>query len=201
MINEPLYKVKAREFEMKVTINKTNLELRQGDITASDTEAIVNAANSNLILGSGVAGAIRTMGGPTIQSECNKIGFTPVGTAVVTGAGRLKASYVIHAVGPRAGEGNEKNKLANATENSLKMADLQNIKSLTFPAISTGVFGFAVDRCADIMLTKVIEYLNGGKTNLEQVVFCLFTPADYKTFTNSLRRLKPDASNDINQTS
>ena len=128
---------------MQIKINQTVLELVEGDITEADTEAIVNAANEALVLGGGVAGAIRTKGGPAIQNECDKIGPTVVGCAVKTTAGRLKAQYVIHAVGPRMGEGDEDAKLRSATLSSLALADRDGIKTVTFPAISTGV-SFAV---------------------------------------------------------
>ena len=125
---------------MKLEIGKTVLELVQGDITEMETEAIVNAANAQLQLGGGVAGAIRRRGGPAIQEECNKIGGTFVGGAVITTGGNLKAKYVIHAVGPMMGEGDEDNKLRNATLNSLTLADEKGIKSISFPAISTEAF-------------------------------------------------------------
>ena len=121
---------------MKVDIGNCVLELIEGDITEMQTEAIVNAANARLILGGGVAGAIRRKGGLKIQEECNKIGGTFVGGAVKTTGGNLKAKFVIHAVGPQMGEGNEDEKLKNATLNSLKLADEENIKSISFPAIS-----------------------------------------------------------------
>ena len=108
---------------MKLQVNHSEIELIQGDITESGTDAIINAANDRLILGAGVAGAIRTQGGPSIQEECNAIGHCPVGGAVITGGGNLNARHVIHAVGPRQGEGDEETKLKNATLNSLKVAD------------------------------------------------------------------------------
>ncbi len=172
---------------MQVKVGNSILELVRGDITEQDTEAIVNASNRQLILGGGVAGAIRTKGGPQIQKECNRIGETFVGGAVKTTAGNLKAKYVIHAVGPRMGEGDEDNKLANATLNSLKLTEYDEIKSISFPAISTGIFGFPIRRCAEIMLSTVINYLK-GKTSLEKVVFCLFTEADYRVFEEQLKR-------------
>ncbi len=146
---------------MKKTINKSIIEFVEGDITEMDTDAIVNAANATLQLGAGVAGAIRRKGGPKIQEECDKIGGTFVGGAVITTGGNLKARYVIHAVGPRMGEGNEDEKLKNATLNSLKVAEENKLKSVAFPAISTGIFGFPLDRCAQIMLSTTIEYLKG----------------------------------------
>lgn len=171
---------------VQVRIGKTVLELARGDITEQQTEAIVNAANCQLILGGGVAGAIRRKGGPAIQQECNKIGETFVGGAVKTTGGNLKAKYVIHAVGPRMGEGDEDNKLRDATLNSLKLADHDQIKSISFPAISTGIFGFPIQRCAEIMLGVMKDYLK-GKTSIEKVVFCLFTEADYRVFEQQLK--------------
>ncbi len=173
---------------MKITINKTELHLTQGDITEMDTEAIVNAANAQLVLGGGVAGAIRTKGGPSIQKECDQIGGTYVGGAVVTGGGNLKAKYVIHAVGPRMGEGDEDHKLEQATLNSLIRADEKGIKSISFPAISTGIFGFPIDRAAKIMLRAVKNHLE-GQTSLEKVVFCLYGQESYDVFAAQFRRL------------
>lgn len=172
---------------MKVEINNSLLELYDGDITEMQTDAIVNPANEQLILGGGVAGAIRTKGGPEIQVECDKIGGTFVGRAVMTTAGNLKAKHVIHAVGPRMGEGNEDEKLKNAALNSLKLADENNLKSISFPAISAGIFGFPIESCAEIMLKTTIEYLK-GKTGIKKVIFCLFGNDSYQVFANQLRR-------------
>lgn len=175
---------------MKVKINDRTLELVEGDITEMDTDAIVNAANAQLILGGGVAGAIRRKGGPAIQAECKKIGGTFVGGAVITTGGDLKAKHVIHAAGPRIGEGNEDEKLKNATVNSLKVADQNNLKSIAFCAISTGIFGFPIQRCAEIMLQMSIEYLKGD-TGLERIVFCLFGTDSYKIFEDQLKKEVP----------
>lgn len=175
---------------MKVNIGNHVLELLDGDITEMDTDAIVNAANAQLVLGGGVAGAIRKKGGPEIQAECNRIGGTFVGGAVITTGGSLKAKHVIHAVGPRMGEGDEDRKLTNATLNSLKVADENHLKSISFPAISTGIFGFPIERCAEIMLKTTIEYLD-GRTGLEKVVFCLFGRDSYKVFEKQLERETP----------
>jgi O-acetyl-ADP-ribose deacetylase (regulator of RNase III) len=187
---------------MKVNIKNRVLELVEGDITEMRTDAIVNAANAQLILGGGVAGAIRKKGGPKIQQECNKIGGTFVGGAVITTGGNLKAKYVIHAVGPRMGEGNEDEKLKNATLNSLKLADSNKLKSVSFPAISAGIFGFPIQRCAEIMLKTTISYLaeqtlnqNGsGQTGLEKVVFCLFGQDSYRVFENQLKSASSQTS-------
>jgi len=172
---------------MRANINNSVLELLEGDITEMQTDAIVNAANSQLILGGGVAGAIRKKGGPRIQQECNRIGATFVGGAVITTAGNLKAKYVIHAVGPRMGEGNEDEKLKNATLNSLQLAEEHNLKTISFPAISAGIFGFPIRRCAEIMLKTIVDYLK-GETGLEKVVFCLFGRANYQVFENRLNQ-------------
>jgi O-acetyl-ADP-ribose deacetylase (regulator of RNase III) len=169
-----------------VLIHQTSLVLVDGDITEQATDAIVNPANSGLILGGGVAGAIRRKGGPKIQEECDKIGGTPVGTAVITTGGNLKAKHVIHAVGPQLGEGDEDRKLRNATLDSLKLADENKLKSITFPAISTGIFGYPIDRCAEVMLTTTIGYLR-GKTGLEKVVFCLWGEEAYRIFEETLK--------------
>jgi O-acetyl-ADP-ribose deacetylase (regulator of RNase III) len=173
---------------VQVKVGNSILELVRGDITEQDTEAIVNAANRQLILGGGVAGAISRKGGPQIQKECNRIGETFVGGAVKTTGGNLKAKYVIHAVGPRMGEGDEDNKLRNATLNSLRLTEHDEMKSISFPAVSAGIFGFPINRCAEIMLSTVIDYLK-GKPGLEKVVFCLFTEADYKVFEKQLKEL------------
>ena len=172
---------------MEARIGKSVLELLDGDITEMDTDAIVNAANAQLQLGGGVAGAIRRKGGPAIQAECNRIGGTFVGGAVITTGGNLKARHVIHAVGPRTGEGDEDAKLRNATLNSLKVADENGLTSIAFPALSTGIFGFPIQRCAEIMLKTTADYLD-GQTGLERVVFCLFGQESYDVFAKQLHR-------------
>lgn len=173
---------------MQAKIGNHILELLEGDITEMDTDAIVNAANAQLVLGGGVAGAIRRKGGPRVQAECDKIGGTFVGGVVITTGGDLKAGHVIHAVGPRMGEGDEDEKLRNATLNSLKVADESNLKSISFPAISTGIFGFPIERCAEIMLQAAISYLQGA-TGLDRVVFCLFGRDSYDVFANRLEQV------------
>ena len=171
----------------ELKVKNSEIKLVQGDITEMDTDVIVNAANSQLILGGGVAGAIREKGGPEIQEECNKIGGTYVGGAVMTTGGNLKAKYVIHAVGPRMGEGNEDEKLNNATLNSLKLMDENNLKTIAFPAISTGIFGFPIERCAKVMISTSKDYLNTEKTQIKEVVFCLYTASDYAVFEKELQ--------------
>lgn len=174
---------------MRLRVGKSEIEIVEGDITLLDRDAIVNAANEQLILGGGVAGAIRQRGGPAIQKECDAIGGTFVGGAVITTGGKLKARHVIHAVGPRMGEGNEDEKLKNATLNSLKVADENGLASIAFPAISAGIFGFPIDRCAEIMLKTAKEYLEMEKTGLTLVTFCLYGPQAEAVFTETLRRI------------
>ncbi|MFW9946291.1 MAG: macro domain-containing protein [Candidatus Odinarchaeota archaeon] len=169
----------------EIKVKNSLIRLEQGDITELETDAIVNAANAQLIMGGGVAGAIRRKGGPKIQDECNKIGSTYVGGAVITTGGNLKAKYVIHAVGPRMGEGNEDKKLKNATLNSLKLLDEHNLQSVAFPAISTGIFGYPINKCAKIMINTAKEYLN-GKTQIKSVIFCLYTQSDFDVFQKEL---------------
>jgi len=172
---------------MKARINRSDLKLVEGDITDLEVDAIVNAANSSLKLGDGVAGAIRKKGGKIIQDECDRIGYCTVGEARITSGGDLKAKYVIHAVGPVYGEGEEDKKLKNATLNSLKLAEQYKINSLAFPAISTGTFGFPKDRCADIMLSATISYLKGD-TSLRGVIFCLHDSVTFDIFENRLAK-------------
>jgi O-acetyl-ADP-ribose deacetylase (regulator of RNase III) len=169
------------------TLGATRFELVEGDITELDVEAIVNAANEQLQLGTGVAGAIRVKGGPTIQEECDRIGGTPVGTAVMTAAGNLKARHVIHAVGPRMGEGDEDKKLAAAVRAALALADRRGVKSIALPALSTGNFGFPIDRAARILLTEIHRFLQGG-TKLDLVVVVLHGEEAFGIFKRELRR-------------
>lgn len=173
---------------MEYCINKTRIILKRSDITEEDTEAIVNAANSRLMHGGGVAGAIARRGGVSIQEESDKIGYVPVGSAAITTGGNLTARYVIHAVGPQMGEGDEDEKLRNATLNSLRLADDEAITSLSFPAISTGIFGYPIDRCAVVMLGALRQYCE-GQTDLREVRFCLFDERALRVFEKSASEL------------
>ncbi len=175
------------ENRVLVPMDKTQLELVEADITSMEIDAIVNAANEKLKLGTGVSAAIRDKGGPSIQEECNRIGGTAVGTAVMTGAGHLKAKQVIHAVGPKMGDGDEDRKLAAAVRSALALADRNGLRSIAIPAISTGSFGFPIDRAARIMLTEIHRYLQGG-TKLERVVVCLKGEEAFGIFRRELRR-------------
>ena len=168
-----------------IIVKNSLIKIVQADITDLDTDVIVNAANAQLILGGGVAGAIRRKGGSTIQEECHEIGGTFVGSAVITTGGNLKAKHVIHAVGPRMGEGDEDSKLTNAVLNSLKLMDEHGLKTIAFPAISTGIFGYHIDRCAKILIFTAKKYL-AGDTQITEVIFCLYSDSDYQVFNKEL---------------
>jgi len=168
--------------------NRKKIRLVEGNIVLLDVEAVVNAANKSLILGGGVAGAIKKFGGPSIQEECNRIGPIDVGEAVLTGAGNLKARYVMHAVGPVYGEGDEEEKLAKATLNSLKIAQERKIKDIAFPAISAGIFGFPIQKCSEIMLKVAMEFLQKNDYPKE-IIFCLYGEEAYSVFRNTLEKL------------
>jgi O-acetyl-ADP-ribose deacetylase (regulator of RNase III) len=178
---------------MRIKIGETLIEIIKGDITELDVDCIVNAANSMLKMGGGVAGAIRRKGGQKIQEECDDIiskrGPIPVGEAAITSGGNLKAKYVIHAVGPIYGEGNEVEKLKNATLNSLKLAEKHDISSIAFPAISTGYFGLPKDKCAEAMIPAVLSYAKEG-TRLKRIIFCLYDDETFNIFKDHLERFK-----------
>src|SRR5687767_5133688 len=182
-------KAKGNSGDSKIAIamNNTMLEVLEGDITEQPVEAIVNPANERLSLGAGVAGAIRRKGGQSIQEECDRIGGTPVGTAVVTGAGKLPMKHVIHAVGPHWGEGDEDRKLSAAVRSALALADRHGLRSIAIPAVSTGIFGFPMDRAARVILTEVHRYLQGG-TKLQRVAVVLHGDDAYGVFARELRR-------------
>ncbi len=173
---------------MQAVVNGITIELQLGDITGLAVDAIVNAANSSLVLGSGVAGAIRRVGGPSIQRECQEIGYCEVGEAVITGAGNLQAKYVIHAVGPRMGEGSEAGKLASAVRASLRLAEQYHLSSIAFPAISTGVFGYPLEGCADVMLRVILDYTFEDLEYLRQVVICLYDERAFGVFKAAFER-------------
>jgi len=156
-----------------ILINNVSIKIIKGDITESNVDVIVNAANSHLQHGGGVAGAISTKGGPVIQKESDTIGYVPVGECAMTSGGRLRAPHVIHAVGPRMGEGDEENKLKKAINNVLKLATSKELKSIAIPAISAGIFGFPKDKCARILVEETAAFVRVEKTALKEIVFCL----------------------------
>jgi len=161
----------------------------EGDITLLDVEAVVNAANKHLQLGGGVAGAIRRRSGPAIQAECDRLAPIEVGEAVITGGGNLKARYVIHAVGPVNGEGDEEAKLVRATLSSLRIAAGRKIRSLAFPAISTGIYGFPLQECSRIMLRASLDFLKKNSYPRE-IVFCLYGAEAFEVFRKTLASIE-----------
>ena len=171
-----------------IMVNKKHLRLMDGNIVLLDVDAIVNAANKSLVLGGGVAGAIRRLAGPSVQQECNAIGPIEVGDAVMTGSGALLARHVIHAVGPVYGEGEEDDKLRRATLNSLILVNQNRLHSIAFPAISTGIFRFPLKRCSEIMLETALKYMQNHPYPKE-IVFCLYGDNAFNTFSNTLEKL------------
>jgi O-acetyl-ADP-ribose deacetylase (regulator of RNase III) len=171
-------------------IGKTTVRLVSADLTERNVDAIVNAANSHLQHGGGVAGVIVRKGGRIIQDESDKIGYVPVGDAAITTGGALKARYVIHAVGPRMGEGDEDNKLKRAITSVLTLATEEKLRSISVPAISAGIFGFPRDQCAKILVGETAEYLRRTPaTPLELVEFCIFDQEAFGYFKGELGRL------------
>ena len=173
---------------MEKMIGKSRIELVQGDITRQDVDAIVNAANTSLLGGGGVDGAIHGAGGPAILAECRKIGGCPTGEAVITTGGDLPARHVIHTVGPvwHGGKSNEAELLASAYRRSLEVADANGLKTVAFPSISTGAYGYPIERAAKVALTAVAEHL-AGDTSVEVVRFVLFTARDLDVYAQALR--------------
>ena len=163
--------------------------LMQGDLTEMDTDALVNAANNDLLLGGGVAGAIRRKGGDIIQQECNTIGTIPVGGAAITTGGRLKARYVIHAASMQLGGRTTGPALRSSTAHALRIAAENGLKSISFPAIGTGIAGFQMRDCAEIMLREVVEHLK-RPTSLEKICFVLFDQASLDVFEQVWSEIK-----------
>jgi len=163
--------------------------IQQGDLTEMATDAIVNAANNDLILGAGVAGAIYRKGGQTIQDECDAIGSIPVGFAAITGAGKLKAHYVIHAASMQAGRGTTAETLRTSTMHSLRLAAERGLKTIAFPAVGTGIAGFPIQECAKIMLRVAASHLQ-AETSLETIYFVLFDEAARKVFDQTWKELR-----------
>jgi O-acetyl-ADP-ribose deacetylase (regulator of RNase III) len=167
--------------------------IQQGDLTDMDTDAIVNAANNDLQLGGGVAGAIRRKGGEEIQHECDEIGSIPVGYAAITGGGKLKARYVIHAASMQLGGKTTAAALGNSVAHSLRIASERGLKTIAFPAVGTGIAGFPMDECASIMLNEVVRHLK-TETSLEKIYFVLFDDRACDIFTRALKKLSSGSS-------
>jgi O-acetyl-ADP-ribose deacetylase (regulator of RNase III) len=167
---------------------RSKIVLRKGDLTEAAVDAIVNAANNDLILGGGVAGAIRAKGGPSIQAECDKVGLIPIGETAITGAGKLRARFVVHAASMRLGGRTSETALRDSTRNSLKRAAEQGLKSIAFPAIGTGIAGFPIGRCAMVMLEEIRDHLRGA-TPLERVELVLFDEHALGAFQDALAKM------------
>lgn len=165
------------------------IELRQGDLTEMEVDAIVNAANNDLQLGGGVAGAIRRKGGEVIQQECDRHGPVRIGEAAVTSGGKLKARYVIHAASMRLGGRTTAESLRASTRNSLQRTAEKALKTIAFPAVGTGIAGFPLQECAEIMLEEVVGHLR-GQTSLEKVYFVLYDRSALQTFHEVWEKMK-----------
>ena len=169
----------------------TTFTLVKGDITTRPVDAIVNAANSYLKHGGGVAGAIVRKGGAIIQEESNKIDYVPVGSAVITTAGKLPCKSVIHAVGPQMGEGDEDAKLKNAVHSIMRLASEKKFSSISIPAISSGIFGFPKDRCAKILVRESQKFVKENQdTSIQLVEFCIYDDETYSCFEKELNLIK-----------
>ncbi|MBN2016683.1 MAG: O-acetyl-ADP-ribose deacetylase [Candidatus Cloacimonetes bacterium] len=179
---------------MQITINKTAVTILQGDITVQDTQAIVNAANSSLMGGGGVDGAIHRAGGYEILEHCKRIrkerGKLPPGNAVITTAGNLPAEFVIHTVGPiwRGGTNKESEVLRNCYRNVLSLAQKEYIKSISFSSISTGIYGYPIEKASKIALTTVIEYIE-KHGYFKEIRFVLFSDNDLKIYQETINKL------------
>jgi O-acetyl-ADP-ribose deacetylase len=167
---------------------RSKIEIQQGDLTDMDVDAVVNAANNDLKLGGGVAGAIRRKGGPQIQDECDKIGTIPVGGAAITSGGKLKARYVIHAASMELGGRTSAHALRSSAAHALRIAAQNGLKTIAFPAVGTGIAGFPLGECAEIMLRETVKHLS-RETSVEKVHFVLFDQEALKVFEKALAEL------------
>lgn len=168
--------------------------IQQGDLTEMDVDAIVNAANNDLKLGGGVAGAIRRKGGEEIQRECDAIGSIPLGYAAMTGGGKLKARHVIHAASMQLGGVTSAATLRHSVEYSLRIAAERGLKTIAFPAVGTGIAGFPMEECAAIMLEEAVRHLK-TQTSVEKIYFVLFDSAASEVFEQTWNRMRLAATN------
>jgi O-acetyl-ADP-ribose deacetylase len=171
----------------------TLIHLTTGDLTESGADAVVNAANNDLILGGGVAGAIRRKGGESIQRECTEIGSIPIGGAAITGGGNLKARFVIHAASMQLGGSATAQAIRSSTAHSLRIASEKKLTSIAFPAIGTGIAGFPLRECAEIMLRETVKHLS-GMTSLKRVDFVLFDASSLRVFQEVLHVLEVESA-------
>jgi O-acetyl-ADP-ribose deacetylase (regulator of RNase III) len=180
---------------VQMEVNGARILIIQGDITRQATDAIVNAANSSLMGGGGVDGAIHRAGGPAILEDCKKIvdrqGRLPAGRAVITTGGNLPAKHVIHTVGPvwHGGDSGEAGLLESAYRESLKIAAENNLASVSFPSISTGAYGYPVEQAAEVAVSTVVAFLREEKTSVEEVVFVLFDSKTYEAYEAALEKV------------
>lgn len=178
---------------METLVNETVVSMLQGDITDQHTDAIVNAANSGLMGGGGVDGAIHRAGGPAILEACKEIvarqGRLPTGQAVITTGGNLKARYVIHTVGPiwHGGSGNEAELLRSSYHECLKLATESELAGISFPSISTGAYGYPVDEAAGVAVSTVVSFLKERPTSIRHVVLVLFDSRTYQSYCSALQ--------------
>ena len=185
---------------MELKIGKAILSLKRGDITKERADAIVNAANRSLLGGGGVDGAIHRAGGPAILEECRKLGGCETGDAKITTGGNLSAKYVIHTVGPvwHGGRSGEPEKLASAYRRSMEVARDTGVKTVAFPSISTGAYGYPVEKAAKVALATVTGFLE-GKHDIERVTFVLFSEGDLRKYEEAAEGLGA-AQNDLLKT-
>jgi O-acetyl-ADP-ribose deacetylase (regulator of RNase III) len=174
------------EIIKEISMHGVRLRIVKGDLTEAPVDAIVNAANSHLQHGGGVAGAIVRKGGSSIQEESNRIGYVPVGRSAITTAGRLPAKHVIHTVGPRWGEGDEVAKLRSAVRSTLLIASEHGFASLAMPAISAGIFGFPKEQCAQIITGEITSFVTEGPTSIKNIDIYLMDPEIVAFFENEL---------------
>ena len=168
---------------------KEKIEILQGDLTEMNTDAIVNAANNDLQLGGGVAGAIRRKGGPEIQKECDEVGTIPIGGAAISGGGKLKARHVIHAASMQLGGQTTAHALRSSTAHALRIASQRGLRTIAFPAVGTGIAGFPMRECAEILLRESEKHLE-GPTSLEKIYFVLFDADALKVFEEAFKDMK-----------
>ncbi len=174
---------------MKVKIGKATIAIERGDITEAEVDAVVNAANAELWMGAGVAGAMKRKGGTVIEEDAMRQGPIEVGEAVLTVAGNLPANHVIHAATMGKDLKTDAQKVLAATKSTLAIAEKHKMASIAFPALGSGVGGLPPDQSAEAMLTTVVEHLKGGSSSLQKVLFVVYQDEAYKAFTEALKRL------------
>jgi O-acetyl-ADP-ribose deacetylase (regulator of RNase III) len=171
-------------------IGKTEIHIIQGDILSLDVDAIVNPSNKYLQHGGGLAGQIVRRGGYSIQRESDKLAPIDVGSSVITGGGNLLAKYIIHTVGPAMGEGEEDDKFKSAIKSVLKLATEKQFERIAIPAISTGVFRYPVQRCAENMLGIIMQFCKNNETSIKEIIICLYDNSKFKIFSSNYKKIE-----------